>query len=406
MAGLLNRLSTDPLFNVGLGLLQAGSPSRNPAAASPWGYGITSGLLASQQARAAQAEAAQRQQQMQLKQMQIMQQLRDARMKEAQAQQIESQINMLESTGKINQEQAAYFRMNPEKFVELRLKNMQPQERKYEKDLSGRLRYVDTGQPVFPNVEAPEKGYFEGTGIEAQALNAYLESLPPEQRDAEALRLSKQRLTQPQTLVTPQGTYTRPGYSIGSTPTAPAGGVSGAPSGFIPKPETEREQTVKYVSGQLHAHRQRADEILARAGFDPTKSENMAANLPLVGNFLASEDYQAYKATANEWTTNLVFLRSGATARKEEVDAAFQNYWPQPGDKPRTVDDKRLMRLEQELQALQFGMQEGRIAPESAKQEIAQVKQDLTSAREQYKQKYGEKKRDIYEEYGLKRPPE
>ena len=75
----------------------------------------------------------------------------------------------------------------------------------------------------------------------------------------------------------------------------------------------------------------------------------------MVGSFYTSPEFKDWKRNTDEWARNLVFLRSGATARQEEVDAAVQNYWPQPGDEPDDVKRKVAARKDAEEQARKMG---------------------------------------------------
>ena len=59
---------------------------------------------------------------------------------------------------------------------------------------------------------------------------------------------------------------------------------------------------------------------------------------------LTSSEFKKYRRNADEWARSQTLLKSGVTARPEEVEAAFTNYWPQPGDGPTEVRDKRLAR--------------------------------------------------------------
>ena len=57
-----------------------------------------------------------------------------------------------------------------------------------------------------------------------------------------------------------------------------------------------------------------------------------------------SEEYKTLDTNADEWSSMLVFLRSGATARQEEVERARKNFWPKPGDSKEERARKRKMR--------------------------------------------------------------
>ena len=197
--------------------------------------------------------------------------------------------------------------------------------------------------------------WFEGSGIEAQALNQYIESLPPEEQEAAAIELAKQKLSRETTVVTPEGTRVIPGYQL-----------DGRQPEEIPRKPTEREKTAEFVAGNLADLEARVEA--EEKNFDPTSVQAMAAEIPVVGNFLASGAQQRHRAAAAEWTTNVVFMRSGATARADEIDAAYQNYFPQPGDSEETVKAKKAMRAEMMAQAERMGREAGRIPGPSKNQ--------------------------------------
>ncbi len=208
------------------------------------------------------------------------------------------------------------------------------------------------GQVIYSEADAPSD-FFEGTGIEAQALNRYLNSLPEDQRQAEADRLAKERLIRATTITTPAGTEIRPGYSFP--------GMSSTEPTTVPPRPTQRERSAEFVVGNLDNLETRIQDAESR--FDPTSVQSMAADIPLVGNFLASGAQQEHRAAADEWTTNMVFLRSGATAREDEKESTYQNYFAQPGDAPETVINKRAMRAEARAEAEKQGREAGRLGP-------------------------------------------
>ncbi|MGL4648309.1 MAG: hypothetical protein ACRC1H_02780, partial [Caldilineaceae bacterium] len=119
----------------------------------------------------------------------------------------------------------------------------------------GAVRYDAQGNVI---ARAPEAsggaagGPFEGTGLENQMLNIWLDpSIPP---NDPRKQLAVQRLTQPRVVSTPEGTYTVPGYNLGQlqamaeTGQVPAPGTGTAPAGtqgipgFTAKPATEGEK--------------------------------------------------------------------------------------------------------------------------------------------------------------------
>jgi hypothetical protein len=62
--------------------------------------------------------------------------------------------------------------------------------------------------------------------------------------------------------------------------------------------------------------------------------ENVGGNVPLVGNYIKSPEYQVAEQAAGQWRQGFLRKDSGATITKEETADTNQLYIPQPGDKP------------------------------------------------------------------------
>ncbi|PLW69453.1 hypothetical protein [Pseudohalioglobus lutimaris] len=189
-------------------------------------------------------------------------------------------------------------------------------------------------------------GPFRGASMEAQTLNALwkqaeAQGMSREQFQAE---IAQQRAQRPTSVSTPQGTYTNPGLDLSFMGVTPKGST---PEGFTPKNPTEGAKRGQYTVGTMEALDAQAPD------YTPGPVESLANEyLPdSLKGFMQSGEYREANATADEWARTLVFLRSGATARQEEVDAAKQNYWPQPGDDDADVTRKKRLRTEAMLSA-------------------------------------------------------
>jgi len=136
----------------------------------------------------------------------------------------------------------------------------------------------------------------------------------------------------------------------------------------------EKDKISSYISNSLTTASDAVVDILNSPDFDPASPEHIAGNL---SNFLASGDYQKYKASADEWATNMVFLRSGATAREEEKKAAFENFWPQPGDKSEAIFFKTKLRINQEINAHALSGMGGRANKESSEKAIEKLEKQI-----------------------------
>lgn len=181
-------------------------------------------------------------------------------------------------------------------------------------------------------------GFFDGGGIEGEALNRYLMSLPPEQREVAANEFAKQRLTRQTTLTTPQGTMIMPGYNLPSPQTP----LPQAPQGqLIPKETTDAERLASGYAERMSA----AENIftnLAGKNFDPVNARDAAgAALPGAAEaVVTSPEYKSYRSAAEDWITANLRKESGATITPQEFDRDFKKYFPQPLDPPEVQQQK------------------------------------------------------------------
>tara|TARA_R110000822_G_C15338773_1_gene495876 strand:- start:4200 stop:5402 length:1203 start_codon:yes stop_codon:yes gene_type:complete len=143
---------------------------------------------------------------------------------------------------------------------------------------------------------------------------------------------------------------------------------------MLDKKLTEGDSKASYVSDSLSTASSMVESVLSRPGFNPTGIKQVPGQ---TSKWLASSQYKQYLAAADEWATNLVFLRSGATARQEEKDSAFDNFWPQPDDDKESAAFKDKFRLQQEINAYRRAAQAGRVDGERARTHIAAAEEKL-----------------------------
>ncbi|MBN66127.1 MAG: hypothetical protein CMM94_00965 [Rickettsiales bacterium] len=62
------------------------------------------------------------------------------------------------------------------------------------------------------------------------------------------------------------------------------------------------------------------------------------------GNYLTSSDYQSYKQAAENWVRANLRRESGAVIGEEEMAREITTYFPQPGDSPQVIEQKRKAR--------------------------------------------------------------
>jgi hypothetical protein len=69
-------------------------------------------------------------------------------------------------------------------------------------------------------------------------------------------------------------------------------------------------------------------------------SQNVRANIPLLGNFLASPEYQVARQAQEDWVTANLRKESGAVIGDGEMDREIKKYFPQPGDSKEVISSK------------------------------------------------------------------
>lgn len=180
-------------------------------------------------------------------------------------------------------------------------------------------------------------GPFKGTSLEAQMLNILLDPNIPD--DDQRKIAATQFLGKEKTVATPDGTYITPSYDVGAI----RGESQEKPkTTFVPKPPVESEKRARFSLGNMR-------ELEARANsYVPSFTESVVSEVApeSVVQLMASPDFKKFQNVADEWARNLVFLRSGATARDDEVQAAIRNYFPAVGDGPEEIQRKAEMRAD------------------------------------------------------------
>ena len=78
---------------------------------------------------------------------------------------------------------------------------------------------------------------------------------------------------------------------------------------------------------------------LERAGTDVGQS--VAGNIPLVGNYMLSDEFQQLRQAKADFIAALLRRESGAVINPSEFNDADQRYFPQPGDSAAVIKQKR-----------------------------------------------------------------
>ena len=210
-------------------------------------------------------------------------------------------------------------------------------------------------QILSAQIKQTPTGMFQGTGMTAQDSNLVMQLAPkvqagtatPDERTAYSM--AYQRLQQPTTLTTPEGTYTRPGVQLPSLP-RPAGlGAQGAPGfvpGFTPKPPTEGERKAAGQFTRMSTAQQGLMALETDPEFDVTNLKDWigarmargeSATGTVLGTLFTSPKYQQYSAFAGDWIAGLLRYESGAAVPDSEFHRYFSIYFPLPGEDESTT---------------------------------------------------------------------
>lgn len=155
-----------------------------------------------------------------------------------------------------------------------------------------------------------------------------------------------------------QGVFYVP--KVPGLPTIPITGPDGAPlKGTAPPKPTEAEQNAAGFSQRM----ERTEKILqSLSGAQPGYGSAVAGSTPLVGQamqrIVQSPDTQKYKQAADDWIRAKLRKESGAAIGKDEMDAEYRTYFPQPGDGAPVIAQKaEARRVATEAMRLNAGSQ-------------------------------------------------
>lgn len=113
------------------------------------------------------------------------------------------------------------------------------------------------------------------------------------------------------------------------------------------KPTEGQLSTAGYAKRMVAAEQILSDPSTAAEA--PGWGSAIAGSVPFIGagleNVLQSEQTQSYKQAAINWTRAKLRRESGAAIGDQEGIKEYQTYFPQPGDSPLVVEQKRQARL-------------------------------------------------------------
>lgn len=279
-----------------------------------------------------------------------------------------------------------------------------PDARKTAQDAAGYLRYLDDGTRVFPDATAPKKaptsrnrndglntiteewnpatgawetvstaprklpdesgGPFRGTGLDAQAMNILLQGDP----NSPAYAAAWAHYSQPRVQVDPKTGATvtvRPDMSH----FRPPAGMSAAPTVERTPGETTEfsadESKAAGFSDRMSAANAVLDNLEGQ-GTDATGA--LLGAVPFVGNYLQSPEYQQFDQARRDFINAQLRRESGAAIAPSEFESANKQYFPQPGDGPEVIAQKREARR-LAIQAMKRSAGEAYKAPQEAPKE-------------------------------------
>lgn len=207
-------------------------------------------------------------------------------------------------------------------------------------DANGVPRYTDNGAAVFPSDQNASGGtqFFSGKSVEAQGLNYLLDQKVLTKEQAANVAAGKQ-VTGPNgeiIFMTPQGIFQQPPNGGAPQP------VNGATSGNIPITGPKYSEDMRKAGGfalrAAEADKIVGDPKISAAG--ASMGENFKANIPIVGNYLVSPEFQKYDQAQRDFVNAVLRRESGAAISESEFQNARKQYFPQPGDGPDVLSQK------------------------------------------------------------------
>jgi hypothetical protein len=112
--------------------------------------------------------------------------------------------------------------------------------------------------------------------------------------------------------------------------------ISGIDPSQLDLKESESASTI--YSGRMQ-QAQNILDLVEREGTD--FAQRIAQNIPLVGNYLTTPEYKSYDQAKRNFINAVLRKESGAAIAESEFENADKQYFPQPGDTPDIIAQKR-----------------------------------------------------------------
>lgn len=120
----------------------------------------------------------------------------------------------------------------------------------------------------------------------------------------------------------------------------PAGGGPTNPYAMAGKPTEGQSASANYANRMVESHN--VMDKLESAG--TSKLQAGLSAVPVVNNLLVSTDRQKLEQAQRDFVNAILRKESGAAIGKDEFNSASKQYFPQPGDSPETIAQKKINR--------------------------------------------------------------
>ena len=200
--------------------------------------------------------------------------------------------------------------------------------------------------------EPRNDGPYQGTSVEAQDINVLLRGDPASAEYAAAYaRQAAPRVNMDGSTVTPNmRAYRTPTFNP-----APAAGTSSPPPVDKPPPpgaapnyavpgitEATKPNPAQLAVSTYATRMAAASVIIDKLGLATSNvKDRIVQMIPGVGNYLTSTDFQQANQAQRDFINAVLRRESGAVISESEFANAAQQYFPQPGDKPSVLEQKR-----------------------------------------------------------------
>ena len=216
-----------------------------------------------------------------------------------------------------------------------------------------------TGKWITPPAGAGgPAGPYEGTAMDAQDMNILLNPNADPSSPTYAAAYTRQYLTphmvqgadaDGHTIATPimppvppgiRPPANMPGVGPGAAADGPAS-PPGAPIITGTKPPTDTQ-----LSAGVYADRMmKSNSVITKLEKAGTNFPDYAkSGIPVVGNYLISDDYRQLDQAERDFLNAVLRRESGAVISDNEFANGKKQYFPQPGDDPKTIEQKRANR--------------------------------------------------------------